>query len=253
MHKVIDDILTSTRRRVADLHAADTDAPKKIEHRDIIPLIQLRKRENRIPVIAEVKPGSPTTDKREITPDDAARIAQEMEAAGAVAISVLTEPAFFGGSMENLSAVRRAVSIPVLRKDFIIDEKQIYETESDLILLIAGILGNDLERFVDLSITRGIEPLVEVHDKAELADALNTETRIIGVNNRNLNTLTVDLSTSEHLVPLIPADRIIISESGTRGPLDAVRMIRAGADAILVGTAVMDAPFDKTLELVDAL
>ena len=253
MHKVIDDILTSTRRRVADLHAADTDASKKIEHRDIIPLIRLRKRENRIPVIAEVKPGSPTTDKREITPDDAARIAQEMEAAGAVAISVLTEPAFFGGSMENLSAVRRAVSIPVLRKDFIIDEKQIYETESDLILLIAGILGNDLERFVDLSITRGIEPLVEVHDKAELADALNTETRIIGVNNRNLNTLTVDLSTSEHLVPLIPADRIIISESGTRGPPDAVRMIRAGADAILVGTAVMDAPFDKTLELVDAL
>jgi len=237
MHKVIDDILTSTRRRVADLHAAYTDAPKKIEHRDIIPLIRLRKCENRIPVISEVKPGSPTTDKREITPDDAARIAQEMEAAGAVAISVLTEPAFFGGSMENLSAVRRAVSIPVLRKDFIIDEKQIYETESDLILLIAGILGNNLEQFVDLAITRGIEPLVEVHDKSELSGALNTEARIIGVNNRKL----------------IPADRIIISESGTRGPPDAVRMIRVGADAILVGTTVMDAPFDKTLELVDAL
>ncbi|PXF57691.1 MAG: indole-3-glycerol phosphate synthase [Candidatus Methanogaster sp.] len=253
MHKVIDDILTSTRQRVADLHAADTGAPKKIDHRDIIPLIRLRKRENRIPVIAEVKPGSPTTDKREITPDDAARIAQEMEAAGAVAISVLTEPEFFGGSIENLSAVRRAVSIPVLRKDFIIDEKQIYETESDLILLIAGILGNDLEQFIDLSITRGIEPLVEVHDRAELADALNTEARIIGVNNRNLNTLTVDLSTSEHLIPSIPDSRIIISESGTQGPLDAVRMIRVGADAILVGTAVMDAPFDKTSELVDAL
>ena len=253
MHRVIDEILTSTRRRVADLHAADIDAPKKIEHRDIMPLIRLRKRENQIPVIAEVKPGSPTTAKREITPDDAARIAQEMEAAGAVAISVLTEPAFFNGSMENLSAVRRAVSIPVLRKDFIIDEKQIYETEIDLILLIAGILGNDLKRFVDLALTRGIEPLVEVHDKVELAGALNTGARIIGVNNRNLNTLTVDLSTSEHLVPLIPADRIIISESGTRGPADAVRLIRAGADAILVGTAVMDAPFDKTLELVDAL
>ncbi len=253
MHKVIDDILTSTRRRVADLHAADTDTPKKIERRDIIPLIRLRKRENRIPVIAEVKPGSPTTGKREITPDGAARIAQEMEAAGAVAISVLTEPAFFGGSMENLSAVRRAVSIPVLRKDFIIDEKQIYETESNLILLIAGILGNDLKRFVDLSIMRGMEPLVEVHDKAELADALNTEARIIGVNNRNLNTLTVDLSTSEHLIPLIPDDRTIISESGTRGPADAVRMIRAGADAILVGTAVMDAPYDLTKALVDAL
>ncbi len=253
MHKVIDEILSSTRRRVAKLHAKDTDAPRKIEHRDIIPLIRLRKSENRIPVIAEVKPGSPTTNKREITPDDAARIAQEMEAAGAVAISVLTEPEFFNGSMENLSTVRRAVSIPVLRKDFIIDEKQVYETNSDLILLIAGILKNDLKRFVDLTITRGIEPLVEVHDKAELTDALNTETRIIGVNNRNLNTLTVDLSTSEHLVPLIPADRIILSESGTRGPPDAVRLIRAGADAILVGTAVMDAPFDLTKGLVDAL
>ncbi|KAF5417922.1 MAG: Indole-3-glycerol phosphate synthase [Candidatus Methanogaster sp.] len=253
MHKVIDDILTSIRQRVADLHTADTDTPKKIEHRDIIPLIRLRKHENRIPVIAEVKPGSPTTDKREITPDDAARIAQEMEAAGAVAISVLTEPEFFNGSMENLSAVRSTVSIPVLRKDFIIDEKQIYETESDLILLIAGILGNDLKRFVDLALTRGIEPLVEVHDKAELVDALNTETRIIGVNNRNLNTLTVDLATSEHLVPLIPEGRIIISESGTRGPPDAVRMLKAGADAILVGTAVMNAPFDLTKGLVDAL
>ncbi|MEA1868764.1 MAG: indole-3-glycerol-phosphate synthase [Euryarchaeota archaeon] len=253
MHKVIDDILAATRRRVADLHAADIDVPKKIEHRDIIPLIRLRKCENRIPVIAEVKPGSPTTDKREITPDDAARIAQEMEAAGAVTISVLTEPAFFGGSMENLSAVRSAVSIPVLRKDFIIDEKQMYETESDLILLIAGILGNDLERFVDLALMCGIEPLVEVHNETELTDALDTEARIIGVNNRNLNTLTVDLSTSEHLVPLVPDDRIVISESGTRGPADAVRVIHAGADAILVGTAVMDAPFDKTLELVDAL
>ncbi|KAF5415285.1 MAG: Indole-3-glycerol phosphate synthase [Candidatus Methanogaster sp.] len=253
MHKVIDDILTSTRRRVADLYAADTGTPKEIEHRDIIPLIRLRKQENRIPVIAEVKPGSPTTDKREITPDDAARIAQEMEAAGAVAISVLTEPAFFNGSIENLFAVRRAVSIPVLRKDFIIDEKQIYEIESDLILLIAGILGNDLERFVDLALTCGIEPLVEVHDESELSDALNTETNIIGVNNRNLNTLTVDLLTSEHLIPSIPDDRIIISESGTRGPSDAVRMIQVGADAILVGTAVMDAPFDKTLELVGAL
>jgi indole-3-glycerol phosphate synthase len=255
MHRVIDEILAATRRRVRRIHAADADAdvPAPIEHRDIIRLIRSRKHENRIPVIAEVKPGSPTTNNRNITPGVASRIAREMEAAGAVANSVLTEPDFFFGSMENLSAVRGSVKIPVLRKDFIIDEKQIYETESDLILLIAGILGDDLERFVDLSLTRGLEPLVEVHNETELASALDTKTKIIGINNRDLNTLKVDLSTTERLTPLIPDDRIIISESGIGDAADAVRVVDAGADAILVGTAIMDAPFERTKALVDAL
>jgi len=251
MHRVIDDILESTRRRVAHLHTADMR--REIEHRDIIQLIQRQKDKNKIPVLAEVKPGSPTTKKREITPKDASEIALEMEAGGAVAISVLTEPDFFYGEMENLYAVRKSVKIPVLRKDFIIDEKQIYETESDLILLISGILGDNLKKFVDLSLVYGLEPLVEVHNEKELMDALNTETRIIGINNRNLNTLAIDLSTTEHLIPLIPDDRIIISESGIRDAVDAARLINAGADAVLVGTAIMDDPFDRTKRLVDAL
>lgn len=259
MHRVIDEILASTRQRVGRIHAAgadadiDADVPAPIEHRDIIRLIRSRKHENMIPVIAEVKPGSPTTKNRNITPDVASRIAREMEAAGAVANSVLTEPDFFFGSMENLSAVRGSVKIPVLRKDFIIDEKQIYETESDLILLIAGILRGKLERFVDLSLMRGLEPLVEVHNETELTSALDTKTRIIGINNRDLNTLKVDLSTTERLTPLIPDDRIIISESGIGDAADAVRVIEAGADGILVGTAIMDAPFERTKALVDAL
>ena len=254
MHRVIDEILASTRQRVRRINAAGVGVgvPAPIEHRDIIRLIRSRKRENRIPVIAEVKPGSPTTDNRNITPDVASRIAREMEAAGAVANSVLTEPAFFFGSMENLSAVRGAVGIPVLRKDFIIDEKQIYETKSDLILLIAGILEDNLGRFVDLSIARGLEPLVEVHNETELTNALDTKTRIVGINNRDLNTLTIDLSTTERLAPLVPDDRIIISESGIGSALDAVRVIDAGADGILVGTAIMDAPFEQTKSLVDA-
>ena len=251
MHRVIDDILESTRRRVAHLHTADMR--REIEHRDIIQLIQRQKDKNKIPVLAEVKPGSPTTKKREITPKDASEIALEMEAGGAVAISVLTEPDFFYGGMENLYAVRKSVKIPVLRKDFIIDEKQIYETESDLILLISGILGDNLKKFVDLSLVYGLEPLVEVHNEKELMDALNTETRIIGINNRNLNTLAIDLSTTEHLIPLIPDDRIIISESGIRDAVDAARLINVGADAVLVGTAIMDDPFDRTKRLVDAL
>ncbi|KAF5411716.1 MAG: Indole-3-glycerol phosphate synthase [Candidatus Methanogasteraceae archaeon] len=251
MHRVIDEILELTWRRVADIRTADV--PEKIEHRDVIQLIESRKQENKIPVISEVKPGSPTIAKRDITPNDAARIAREMEAAGAVAISVLTEPNFFYGSLENLSAVRRSVTIPVLRKDFIIDYKQIYETKSDLILLIAGILGDDLFRFVDLSLARGLEPLVEVHNETELVDALDTKTRIIGINNRDLSTLTIDLSTTERLIPMIADDRIIIGESGVRNAADAVRVINAGADAILVGTVIMDAPFERTQELVGAL
>ncbi|RZN39577.1 MAG: indole-3-glycerol-phosphate synthase [Methanosarcinales archaeon] len=260
MHRVIDKILTSTRQRVGRINAVsggvdggtDADVPAPIEHRDIIRLIQSRKRENRIPVIAEVKPGSPTTDNRNITPDIASMLAREMEAAGAVANSVLTEPEFFFGNLKNLSAVRDSVGIPVLRKDFIIDEKQICETKSDLILLIAGILGDHLDRFVDLSIARGLEPLVEVHNETELANALNTKTRIVGINNRDLNTLTIDLSTTERLAPLVSDDRIIISESGIGDAVDAVRVIDAGADAILVGTAIMDAPFKRTKSLVDA-
>jgi len=259
MHRVIDEILTSTRRRVGRIDAVDggvgvgmdIDVPA-IEHRDIIRLIRSRKRENRIPVIAEVKPGSPTTDNRNITPDVASMLAREMEAAGAVANSVLTEPEFFFGSLKNLSAVRDSVGIPVLRKDFIIDEKQIYETKSDLILLIAGILGDHLEIFVDLSVARGLEPLVEVHNETELMNALDTETRIVGINNRDLNTLTIDLSTTERLAPLISDDLIIISESGIKDAVDAVRVIDAGADVILVGTAIMDAPFERTKSLVDA-
>ena len=263
MHRVIDEILRATGRRVARLHQggagdagapadADADALTRTGHRDIIKLIRSRKLEKKVPVIAEVKPGSPTTENRGITPEDASKIAREMEAAGAVAISVLTEPDFFYGGIANLSAVRRSVTIPVLRKDFIIDEKQIYETESDLILLISGILGDDLGRFVDLSLARGLEPLVEVHNETELANALNTQTRIIGVNNRDLTTLFIDLSTAERLIPLIPDDRIIISESGVRNAADAIRVIGAGADAVLVGTAVMDAPFERTKDLVDA-
>ncbi len=256
MHRVIDEILASTRQRVRRINAAGVDVgvgvPTPIEHRDIIRLIRSRKHENRIPVIAEVKPGSPTTGNRNITPDVASRIAREMEAAGAVANSVLTEPAFFFGSLKNLSAVRSSVGIPVLRKDFIIDEKQIYETESDLILLIAGILGDNLGRFVDLSLARGLEPLVEVHNETELTNALDTKTRIVGINNRDLNTLTIDLSTTERLTPLVPDDLIIISESGIGSARDAVRVIDAGADGILVGTAIMDAPFEQTKSLVDA-
>lgn len=250
MHQTINEILESTEKRIQHL---GTVKNKVITPRNFREIIKARKQQNLIPVIAEVKPSSPTRFIRDVTPEEAAQIAGQMETGGAAAISVLTEPRYFKGSIENLNSVRQSVSIPVLRKDFIIDKAQIHETESDLILLIAGILGEKLADFVDESISYGIEPLVEVHNKKELETALSTGTNLIGINNRDLNTLEVDISTTEKLAPLI-SDRTIVSESGISTPEDAVRMINAGADAVLVGTSIMQGNiYDKTYELVHAL
>lgn len=249
MHQIINDILESTKKRIP----LTSDKKEKIKSRNFQDSVKARKQQNQIPVIAEVKPSSPTRAIRNVKPEDAAEIAMEMEKGGAAAISVLTEPQFFKGSMESLNSVRQAVKIPVLRKDFIIDEAQICEARSDLLLLIAGILGDNLDDFVNKAISYGREPLVEVHNTMELENALSTRTNIIGINNRDLNTLKVDITTTEKLAPLI-SGRIIISESGISSPDDAVRMIEAGADAILVGTSIMQGNiYDKTYELVHAL
>ncbi len=250
MHPIINEILKSTEKRIPRI----TNSKRgMIEPRNFNDILKNKKQKNLIPVIAEVKPSSPTKFIRNVTPEDAAEIAKQMETGGAAAISVLTEPRYFKGSIENLNSVRQSVSIPVLRKDFIIDKAQIHEADSDLILLIAGILGEKLADLVDESMSCGREPLVEVHNKKELENALSTGTNLIGINNRDLNTLEVDISTTEKLAPLI-SDRIIVSESGISTPEDAVRMIEAGADAVLVGTSIMQGNiYDKTYELVHAL
>ncbi|MDL5502246.1 MAG: indole-3-glycerol-phosphate synthase, partial [Candidatus Methanoperedens sp.] len=211
---------------------------KRVNPRDFKKSIKDKKQKGLIPVISEVKPSSPTRFIRNVTPLEAAGIASQMESAGAAAISVLTEPDFFKGSIRNLISVRENVKIPVLRKDFIINKNQIHEVESDLVLLIAGILGDELDDFVNEAISSGREPLVEVHNSDELENALATQTNIIGINNRNFTSMKVDITTTEKLASLI-SNRIIISESGISSPDDAVRMIDAGADAILVGTSIM--------------
>ena len=248
MHQIIDEIIASTRNRVP--HVINKI---RINPRDFKKNINEKKQEYLIPVITEVKPSSPTRFIRNVTPLEAAGIAGQMESAGAAGISVLTEPDFFKGSIRNLISVRENVKIPVLRKDFIINRNQIHEVESDLILLIAGILGDELNDFVNEAISSGREPLVEVHNSDELENALATRTNIIGINNRNLSTMKVDITTTEDLAPLI-SKRIIISESGISSPDEAVRMIEAGADAILVGTSIMlGNVYEKTYELVHAL
>lgn len=159
----------------------------------------------------------------------------------ACAISVLTEPTNFKGSLENATISRRA-KLPVLRKDFIFDERQLSEVQADLVLLIDS-LGIDLYRFVDQARACGMEPLVEVHTGPELEEALKTDARIIGINNRNLNTLEVDLGTFERLAPRAQeAGVFLVAESGVHSREDARRMIEAGADALLVGTELMGRP-----------
>ncbi len=268
MHRVIEDILEATKKRVTALDVPTSNVSNdsitsqnaESKKRDFISAVELAKQEGKIPIIAEVKPASPSATFREIRPDDASEIAKEMERGGAVAISVLTEPDFFNGSIGNLKSARNSTSIPVLRKDFIIDEKQMDEVNSDLILLIAGALGDKLELFVQLAKSKGFEPLVEVHNEDELNRALKTTARVIGINNRDLGTLEVDLQTTVRLAPIIRdfdkkngTQHTIISESGVHDADDINRVISAGADAILIGTAIIKSSdvYTKTKEMVE--
>ncbi|MFT4890777.1 MAG: indole-3-glycerol phosphate synthase [Halobacteriales archaeon] len=190
------------------------------------------------PVVAEVKPTSPTADGRR--DDDAVALARSMVAGGAAALSVLTEPDHFGGAVEDLRRVREAVSVPVLRKDFLLREAQLDAVAADAVLLIARFLGDDLEPMIAAARERGFQPLVEVHDRDELARALSAGANLVGVNNRDLARLEVDLGTFERVAPAVPADVTLIAESGIRSPADADRMLAAGADGLLVGSAIMD-------------
>jgi indole-3-glycerol phosphate synthase len=265
MHAVINDIVSSTEKRVQSIETKNrlpADKNDNTNKRDIVTAINKKKTQGKVAVIAEVKPASPGKKLRDIGPEDAAMIATEMEKAGAVAISVLTEPEFFHGSTDNLMSVRNEISLPVLRKDFIIDEIQFNEIESDLILLIAGILGDRLGSMVEMAISKGFEPLVEVHNESELKKALDTRTRIIGINNRDLTNLEIDLATTLQLIPIVKKfddnngqNHIIISESGMHTIDDVKMVIKAGADAVLVGTSIIKSGeiYAKTKEFVDAL
>jgi len=209
--------------------------------------------DGRVPVVAEVKPTSPTTDgKREADP---AALAEAMVAGGATAISVLTEPDHFGGSVAALAAVREAVDVPVLRKDFLLRESQLDAAPADLVLLIARFLGpepdaaghgaDDLSTMVAAARDRGMEPLVEVHSREELAAAVDAGASVIGVNNRDLAALEVELDTFEEVAPEAPDDVTLLAESGLSTADDARRMRAAGADALLIGSAVVDGVEDR--------
>ncbi|MEI6632870.1 MAG: indole-3-glycerol phosphate synthase TrpC [Chlamydiota bacterium] len=193
-------------------------------------------------VIAEVKKASPSAGiiRRDYDP---AAIARGYALSGAAAISVLTEETRFMGSLEHLELVKRAVSIPVLRKDFIVDEYQVYESAAagaDAVLIIARLLpAQEVANLVGLCYTLGISPLVEIHGAEEVAAAVQSGARIIGINNRDLRTLSVDIGRTIALRPLIPADRLVVSESGIRSPEDLRMLAGHGIRAALVGERLL--------------
>ena len=201
-----------------------------------------------IQLIAEVKKASPS--KGIIRPDfDPVDIAQTYAKNGASAISVLTEGRNFHGSLDHLRDIQYALinrEIPLLRKDFLHDPYQIYESRAygaDALLLIVAILNSaKLKELLLLSHQLGMTCLVEVHDEAELEIALSSEAQIIGINNRDLNTFTVDLGITERLRPLIPQGRIVVSESGIKEHSDIEKLRQLGIDAVLVGESLMSAP-----------
>ncbi|MCX6003759.1 MAG: indole-3-glycerol phosphate synthase TrpC [Chloroflexi bacterium] len=199
-----------------------------------------------VQLIAEVKRASPSKGVV-CTSFDPAEIAKIYVKNGAAAISVLTESAYFYGSLEHLKNIRIAVNnrIPLLRKDFIFDPYQIYESRAygaDGLLLIVAILSSrKLSELLQLSHQLGMSCLVEVHDEAELEVALKSGASIIGINNRDLNTFTIDLKTTGRLRSLIPPDRIVVSESGIKSRADMEKLRQLGVDAVLIGEALMSA------------
>src|SRR5713226_199035 len=196
-------------------------------------------------VLAELKPASPSRGVIR-DPFEPAALGQALESAGACALSVLTEGEFFRGSLKNLRDARKVVQLPVLRKDFIFDLWQVWETranDADTFLLIVAVLQDALLRdLITLGRDLGMEPLVEVHSGEELDRALAAGAQILGVNNRDLKTLTVRVETSFELIDRIPDDRIAVSESGLRTHDDLVKLRAAGFDAFLIGTHLMLAP-----------
>lgn len=234
MHSLIDGILAASRSRG---FAAHCEWPRQ-ERRDLIASALACRRKGIIPIIAEIKPkalGRPLS-RAEVVAYAGAYARNQ-----ACAISALTEPTHFLGSLENAEIARKA-GLPVLRKDFIFDERQLSEVQADLVLLIAA-LDIDLDRLIEASRAIGMEPLVEVHTEAEMGIALKTDAKIIGINNRNLNTLEIDLGVFERLAPPAKqAGAFLIAESGVHSRADAKRMILAGADALLVGTELMGKP-----------
>jgi indole-3-glycerol phosphate synthase len=239
---MLEPILESVRRRIGDVAAAAEDlrarAAEMAPARDFAAAL----RPPGLAVIAEIKRRSPSVGPIDPELDPALR-ATAYETGGAAALSVLTEPAHFGGSLADLEAARRSVGVPVLRKDFVLHSSQVWEARAagaDAVLLIAAALGDrELDGLLATAREAGMAALVEVHTADEARRAAAAGASVVGVNNRDLTTFRVELATAERLRPQLPEGAVTVAESGVSTPEAAARMAAAGYDAVLVGEALV--------------
>src|SRR6266446_483787 len=240
----LEEILEAKRQEIEQLRPRaaelDREARARTDFRDF--RSALHRDDEVFAVIAEVKKASPSAGVIAES-FDPVEIAKDYERAGANAISVLTDTKFFQGKLQDLADVRRAVSVPLLRKDFILDEIQIAESAANgadaILLIVAALEQKKLLGLLDAAATYRLDALVEVHTREELNRALGAGAKIIGINNRNLATFDVDLAVTEELCREVPDEIVLVSESGIKTPKDVARVKASGVDAVLVGEALM--------------
>ena len=238
-----EEVAAALKRKSLDLVRADAES--RVLTRDFVGAMRAKLAQGQAGVIAEIKKASPSKGvlREDFIPAD---IAQTYAEHGAACLSVLTDVQFFQGAVDYLKQARASCQLPVLRKDFIVDAYQVYESRvmgADAILLIAAILDDaQMKTFEAIARSLDMAVLVEVHDEVELARALKLKTPLIGVNNRNLKTFEVSLDTTLRLMQQVPADRLLVTESGIRNREDVLHMGAAGVNAFLVGEAFMRAP-----------
>lgn len=239
---ILDEIIAATEARIAGMPGPFPGVQQASGKASGL-FDAIKPRYGRNAIISEIKFGSPSRGviRKGGNPADLART---MVSAGCAALSIVTEPFFFHGDPAMISAVRPFVDVPILRKDFIIDERQIAETRdlgADAVLLISGVLGERLADFVEMARAYTLEPLVEVHNADETRAALDSGTRLVGINNRSLMDFSIDLTTTMRLAPLVhDAGCRVVSESGFVWPYD-VRRMRDKVDGFLIGSAIMSA------------
>ena len=251
MENILDRILATKRDEVAQaqqersLAEIRRDAEDRRDVRDFVEAIRNKLSRSRPAVIAEIKKASPSKGvlRSHFEP---AQIGVSYAENGAACLSVLTDAQYFQGSLQDLAGARSSSGLPVLRKDFVVDTYQIFQSRAagaDAILLIVATLSDDqLNDYEAIAAALGMAVLVEVHDATELSRALRLNTPLIGINNRNLRSFETSLQTTLDLLPQVSSDRIVVTESGILAPPDVARMRKAGVQAFLVGEALMRAP-----------
>jgi indole-3-glycerol phosphate synthase len=241
MPVTLTEILSNTRQGLPALRARRAELEREAAATRVPPPFGLALRRPNMAVVAEVKRRSPSAGsiREDLNPRDRAAL---YAAHGAAAISVLTDQAYFGGSMEDLRAVAGRSTVPVLRKDFILDEVQILEARaagaSAVLLIVRALVPARLKILLSFAAELRLDALVEVHTTAELSTALELAAPIVGVNSRDLDSFTVDAAGAWKIMRQVPSDRVVIAESGIRDRIDVMRAADAGADAVLVGTAL---------------